>query len=259
MELELKTSSNAVSAAKPGQSMSAGKLVFLVGIPLLLAVWYISGAIYWFNRDVKEIAIAYAGAIQIEKECKRRDDLIPSLISITKQYAKHERELFQYVSDARSELGPASEMRNAPAALKNQELLTKIIALSEQYPDLKASQSFIDLMSMIETTEDRIAQMRDNYIRAVLDYNICNQCVWCPFFTFFINFVSPMPNFIDYYYLKSSFTGEWQKLGAPGMLQEELTEKEKNELLRPTPFRLGVSEENSMTIQPSSLPQEATK
>lgn len=210
------------------------KIFILVGIPVVLALFYTGESIYWFNRDVKELAAVYAGAIQIERECKRRDDLFTNLINITSEYAQHERYLFRYVSQIRSQIGPVAGMHAGSPTGNSGELLSKLIALSEQYPDLKATQSFQELMDMIETTEDRIAMVRDNYIRAVEDYNICNQQFWCPFFTTIINIFSPMPTFIDYYYYKSRFTGEWPKLGAPVVLQGELSDKEKSELMQPT-------------------------
>jgi LemA protein len=185
--------------------------------------------------DISEIAKIYAGQIQVERECKRRDDLVPNLMNITREYAKHERGLFKYVSDIRSQIGPASGMRGS-SQVNTGEFLAKIIALSEQYPDLKASQSFQDLMDMLETTEDRIAAARENYSVAVEEFNLCNQRFWCPFFTYLINFFCPMPAFVNYYYYKSHFTGTWAKLQEPEMIQDEITDKDKMDLLQPVPF-----------------------
>jgi LemA protein len=248
IENEVKILYDKVPAPKPEQKKGlAGisiKIYLLVGIPLVLALFYNGESVYWFNQDVKELAAVYAGAIQMERECKRRDDLLPNLINITREYAKHEQSLFQYVSEMRSQIGPAAGMHGNSPAGNSGDLLAKLIALSEQYPDLKATQSFQDLMDMMETTEDRIATARDNYVYAVYRYNLCNQRFWCPFFTTIINWFCPMPTFVDYYYYKSHLTGKWAKLQAPEMVQDEITEKEKNELIQPTPFRgdsLGLS------------------
>ena len=212
------------------------KILLFAGIVIILVLIYIGGSIYWWNEDIKELNAIYAQEFQIEKECKRRDDMIPTLITIARDYASHERALFQYVSDVRLQLKPAASMREGSSASNSGELLSKLIALSEQYPDLKATKSFQDLMDMMETTEDRIALMRDNYINATKEYNKCNQRFWCPFFTYIINLFAPLPAFIDYYYFKSHFIGGTDEIGTPLMQQEELSEKEKSELKQPTPL-----------------------
>jgi LemA protein len=238
IENNAKTISVKKPAPKPVNTVPAAgnkKIVIVVTVAAILAFFYTGESIYWYNRDVKEIAAVYAGAIMMERESKRKDDLLQNLTNITQEYARHEQTLFHYVSEMRSQIGPAGEMRGGPTG-NNGDLLTKLIALSEQYPDLKAAQSYLDLMDMIETTEDRIATMRDNYITAVQDYNKCNQQFWCPFFTTIINIFAPMPTFIEYFHYKSHLTGEWAKLQAPVMIQMPITEKERRELMQPTPF-----------------------
>jgi LemA protein len=213
------------TAGKP-RWVSIVKISLFAGVPALLAAFYIGGAIYWWNTDILELNLIYAQEIQLEKECKRRDDLIPNLVTIAKKYASHERVLFQYVSDARSQLEPAAGTREGSPVVNKAELLSKLIALSEQYPDLKATKSFQELMDMMETTEDRIATMRDNYITATLDYNICNQRFWCNFFTYIVNFFAPLPAFVDYYYTNTEnkyppLLKEAEELTGKGKMEEQ--------------------------------------
>jgi LemA protein len=252
IENNVKTISVKKPVLNPEKTVAAvgnKKIVVVVALVVVLAFFYTGESIYWYNRDVKEMAAVYAGAIMMERECKRKDDLIQNLMNITNEYARHEQTLFHYVSQMRSQIVPAGEMRGGPT-VDNGDILTRIIALSEQYPDLKASQSYLDLMDMIETTEDRITTMRDKYITAVQDYNICNQQFWCPFFTTIINVFAPMPPFIEYFHYKSHFTGEWAKLQAPVMIESEISEKDKKELIQPTLFGEDTNVFNSLdTVQ----------
>lgn len=200
----------------------------MIGMGVLLIIGYQIGTIYWYNTDIHELEDIAAEISQIEKEYKRRDDLIPNLMSISKDYARHEQDLFQYVSEARALLEPAQKTGSASASLKNAEMeriLSKLVALSEQYPELKAVQSYEDLMEMIATTENRIASIWDKYIDVCQSFNSCNQAFWCYFFTFYI----PMPNYVEYYHAEKSQMplncGRWQFIKDEDNLNEKYVGK----------------------------------
>ncbi len=139
-----------------------------IGIIVLLAVYVISsynGFIVLKNR-IKE---ALSG---IDVQLKRRTDLIPNLISTVKGYAKHEREVFENVTKARSALVSAKSLsEKAEANNMVTNALKSLFAVAEAYPELKASENFQELQRQLEDTEDKIAYSRQFYNSNVLDYN----------------------------------------------------------------------------------------
>ena len=120
---------------------------------------------------------------QVQNQYKRRADLIPNLVSTVKGYARHEKEVFTQVTQARSNVGKLTitpEVLNNPQAMKNFEkaqsalssALSRLMMVSERYPDLKADKNFLALQSQLEGTENRIAVARRDYIVAVKAYSI---------------------------------------------------------------------------------------
>jgi len=120
---------------------------------------------------------------QVDNQYKRRADLIPNLVATVKGYASHEKEVFTQVTEARAKVGQITltpEMLNDPKALEMfqnaqdslSSALSRLLAVSENYPDLKANQNFINLQAQLEGTENRIAIARKDYIKAVKDYNV---------------------------------------------------------------------------------------
>ncbi len=131
-------------------------------------------SVYYYNRFAFYQHQCYAQQAQMEKEFQRRADLIPALIDVAGDYAKHEQRLFQHVANTHSLLQSMKGMAPSATAVKRpafEKALAGLIALAEQYPDLKATQSYQDLMEKLETTEDRIASSRDAYVRSVRQYN----------------------------------------------------------------------------------------
>lgn len=119
---------------------------------------------------------------QVVNQYQRRADLIPNLVEVTKKYAAQEKEVFTEVANARSAAGSIQvtpEVLNDPEALKKFQAaqaqmgsaLSRLLAVSERYPDLKADKIFQDLSSQIEGTENRITTARRKYIKAVEVYN----------------------------------------------------------------------------------------
>lgn len=109
---------------------------------------------------------------QIDVQLKRRFDLIPNVVETVKGYAKHEKETLEAVIQARNSFTTATTPEDEMAA--NNQLtgaLTKLFALSESYPDLKANQGFQDLQKELSNTEDKIAVARQFYNDTVLGLN----------------------------------------------------------------------------------------
>ena len=125
---------------------------------------------------------ANAAWSEVLNQYQRRADLVPNLVETVKGYATHEREVLEAVTEARSRVG---QMQLPPDVTENPELfrqfqenqqaltgaLSRLIAVAEAYPDLKANQNFLALQSQLEGTENRIAVSRRDYIEAVRQYN----------------------------------------------------------------------------------------
>src|SRR5215217_1895686 len=120
---------------------------------------------------------------EVVNQYQRRADLIPNLVNTVKGYATHERETLEAVTRARAaatsfQITP--EVLNDPAAFQKfqqaqgelSSALSRLMAVSERYPDLKADTSFRDLQSQLEGTENRITVARQRYIASVQDYNV---------------------------------------------------------------------------------------
>jgi len=126
------------------------------------------------RNHVKE---SWAG---IDTELKRRYDLIPNLVETVKGYAKHEREVFERVVEARmravaSTGSPASQAQDENVLV---QALRQLFALREGYPDLKASQNFLALQKQLAETEDRLQASRRLYNGNVREFN--NRCEMFP-------------------------------------------------------------------------------
>lgn len=110
----------------------------------------------------------------ITVQLKRRADLIPNLVETVKGYAAHESGVFEKVTEARSAIMSATEAGpQAAAAAENQMTgaLKSLFAVAENYPDLKASQNFIELQAQVTDTEDKISASRRFYNAAASAYN----------------------------------------------------------------------------------------
>ena len=139
--------------------------VVLVGGAIVLMV------ISYYNRiRVLSNRIDEAWA-QIDVQMKKRYDLVPNLVETVKGYAKHEREIFENVAEARAGMISGSREGRVEASNKLTATLRTLFAVAENYPQLKANENFKLLQEQLEGIESKIAYARQYYNSSVLDYN----------------------------------------------------------------------------------------
>jgi LemA protein len=148
---------------------------------LTLAALLTLGGCGYNELQQKEEAVFKAWG-DIEATLQRRGDLIPNLVETVKGYAKHEAQTLEAVINARAKATAVTvrpdELGNVAAMAKFQEAqggltsaLGRLMVVVEQYPDLKANRSFLDLQTQLEGTENRINVARQRYNRAVEEFN----------------------------------------------------------------------------------------
>src|SRR5499426_2973243 len=139
-------------------------------LAVALAALPLTGCSY--NKFVSQEEAIKAQWAQVENQLQRRNDLIPNLVETTKGYAAHEKEIFESVANARSKLiGAGTRGDKIEAANEVSSALSRLLALSERYPDLKADKQFARLSDELAGTENRIATERRRYNEAVQAYN----------------------------------------------------------------------------------------
>ncbi|MGE0282869.1 MAG: LemA family protein [Rhizobiaceae bacterium] len=161
----------APSARRPNIALA---LIFLI-LPLLSACGY--------NTIPTAEENAKAAWSEVLNQYQRRADLIPNLVETVKGYAAQEKDVLEGVVEARAK---ATQVTLPPEALNDPEkfkqfqegqtgltsALSRLLAVVENYPDLKSNQNFLALQAQLEGTENRIAVARRDYIQAVKDYNL---------------------------------------------------------------------------------------
>lgn len=131
--------------------------------------------------QVKDEAVT-ASWSEVQNQYQRRADLVPNLVNVVKGYAKHEEQVLTEVTQARANVAglkvdrevledPALFEKYQQAQAQMTSALSRLIAVSENYPDLKANEQFRDLQVQLEGTENRIAVARNRYITTVQDFN----------------------------------------------------------------------------------------
>ena len=141
-------------------------------IPAIILTLLI-GAVLIFNKLVGLRQMAENGWSDIEVQLKRRADLIPRLVSTVKGYASHERKLFEDVTAKRMQALAAGNnpRERSVAESRLKQPVGRIIALAEDYPDLKASNNFLELQEELSDTENKIEMARRFYNGAVRELN----------------------------------------------------------------------------------------
>ncbi len=124
-----------------------------------------------------------AGWSEVLNQYQRRADLVPNLVNVVKGYAAHEKDVLTQVTEARARVG---SIQATPALINDEQAfarfqqaqaqmssaLSRLLAVSERYPQLKADGVFRDLQAQLEGTENRITVARNRYIKAVQEYNV---------------------------------------------------------------------------------------
>lgn len=164
--------------------MTNKKLIILavIAAPILIVLIIVSWGVGAYNSLVGLDEGVSQGWSQVENQYQRRLDLIPNLVETVKGYAAHEREVFEEVAEARSSVGKIQvtpEILNNPQMLQRfqaaqgelSSALSRLLAVSENYPDLKANENFLQLQAQLEGTENRIAVERRRFNQIVQQYN----------------------------------------------------------------------------------------
>lgn len=142
----------------------------IIGIIVVLIIAFV--VIY--NRLVRMRNQAKNAWAQVDVQLKRRHDLIPNLVEMVKGYKQYERQTLEAVTNARNlaqSLSGAGAAARAKAEGQLSTALARLLAVAENYPDLKANQNFLSLQQELATTENNISSARENYNNAVL---MCN-------------------------------------------------------------------------------------
>jgi LemA protein len=139
-------------------------------VAVALAALPITGCSY--NKFVSQEEAIKAQWAQVENQLQRRNDLIPNLVETTKGFAQHEESVYKDIADARSRLLAAKSPDETIAAANQQtSALGRLLAVVENYPQLKANEQFNRLMDELAGTENRLAVERMRYNERVQDYD----------------------------------------------------------------------------------------
>lgn len=148
----------------------------IVGLLLLIALVFGGSCIALYNQLVSADESVDTAWSQVENVLQRRFDLIPNLVETVKGYASHEKELFENVTKARSQVAQANQGGNINDKITAQEslgsALSRLLLVVENYPNLKANQNFIALQDELAGTENRIAVERRRFNEVVKQYNL---------------------------------------------------------------------------------------
>ncbi len=161
-----------------------GCLIGLIGFLSVIIIIAIACVIYGINTNNKIVTAEESVNSQwakVENQYQRRADLIPNLVNTVKGYASHEKETLDAVISARAKatqitidptnLNETSLHKYQKAQGELSQALGRLLAVTENYPDLKANQNFLELQAQLEGTENRISTERTRYTDSVKEYN----------------------------------------------------------------------------------------
>ncbi len=160
------------------------KTIFIIIAAIaVLAIGAILYGVGEYNKAVAMDEQVKSQWAQVENQLKRRYDLIPNLVETVKGYAKHERELFENIANARTKYFQANTVKDKIQSSQQIEgFLSRLLVLRETYPQLKANESFLKLQDSLEGTENRIAVERKRYNDDVRTLNTYRRTVFGRFF-----------------------------------------------------------------------------
>jgi LemA protein len=144
----------------------------LIGVLLLILIVG-GGACGTYNSLYARREVVKQKWSNVDVNLERRADLIPNLVNTVKGYTKHEEQVFGDIAQARSRLinPQASPQEKIAANTQMDGALSRLLVIAENYPDLKASEQYRNLMTQLEGTENRISVARQDYNQSVVDYN----------------------------------------------------------------------------------------
>lgn len=155
--------------------MSKKTLLITLGVIAVIIIGTIGSFIGTYNQLQQLDETVNSQWAQVENQLQRRSDLIPNLVNTVKGYASHEKSIFVGVADARAKLSGAVKSGDMKSVNKaNAEFggsLSRLLAIAENYPQLKADQNFIALQDEIAGTENRLAVARRDYNESVKSIN----------------------------------------------------------------------------------------
>ena len=153
------------------------KSTIIIAVLVILGLWCISA----YNGMVNIQEEATNAAANVQSAYQRRADLIPNLVETVKGYAAHEENTLKEVVEARAKatqmtIDPSNCTPEEPAAYQKAQgelgqALGRLLAVTENYPDLKANENFMDLQKQLEGTENRINEARNKFNSVVTEYN----------------------------------------------------------------------------------------
>ncbi len=158
-------------------------LLIILAVVALIAIGSFTWGISQYNQVVSMDEQVKSQWAQVENQLKRRYDLIPNLVETVKGYAKHEKELFENIANARTKYFQAATVKDKIQSSQQLEgVLSRLLMLQESYPQLKANESFLKLQDSLEGTENRIAVERMRYNDDVKALNTYRRTVFGRFF-----------------------------------------------------------------------------
>ncbi len=158
-------------------------LLSVLGGIVLIAILLVGWVTGIYNSLVKSDEGVNQAWAQVHNQYQRRLDLVPNLVEVVKGYAAHEKEVFEKVAEARASVG---KLQITPEILNDPQLfqkfqqaqtmlsgwLSRLLAVAENYPQLKANENFLQLQSQLEGTENRIAVERMKFNQVVQEFNV---------------------------------------------------------------------------------------
>ncbi len=153
-------------------SKALKSVLVILGVTLVLLILVAGKLIGGYNKVISMDENVKSKWAQVENQLKRRYDLIPNLVETVKGYAKHEKEIFENIAQARTAYFQAGNVKSqVESANRLEGALSRLLLLQERYPELKANQSFLRLQDSLEGTENRIAVERKRYNDSVQTLN----------------------------------------------------------------------------------------
>jgi LemA protein len=164
--------------------MKRGTIILLAIVGVILVIGF--SLVGWWTRTYNSFVTLDEGVkqswSQVQNQYQRRSDLIPNLVEVVKGYAAHESKVFTEVAEARAGVGKmtvTAEVLNDPQLFQKfqaaqgalSSALSRLLAVAENYPQLKANENFLQLQSQLEGTENRIAVERKRFNEVVQEYN----------------------------------------------------------------------------------------